>query len=1052
MAKRLASEDQISIDGSNEIFGGYIFNASVDFSFSEGPTRIQISVVSENGIYDINSTILESSLLSPSVITIGDQLVIDPVFLYEYEISKDGSANILNLTYVDGSILLDKIFIGLTNSHSNTSFGPITKTLSATLNCQPCPGSSKSRKVQVKNGVVTKDGGTYGPITRDVNETLLTQNTISRWAGGFLVVGDERFVENECQIPQVTYNFTKLLTVLGNAGIEIDGLFDLNADYLRDYHGTLREVLNNWCSDFGFSFYWNSFKKINSADDTDIVGIDLRNPIVDISTIKAAFESIDKTDKTVVTSLNEKFSLENTKKIYHVSSFKKESQTKSTSFTLYRQVLAENIGIDKLNLDQSYFHGRTQEEFLKSCALARYDENLRDIYNWKLVRGDLKRIQASTYQNVSARLSRVASPTAKDKRITIDQTSELVVAGRVKPSVFGLTLQSQFKPVLSVLLKTQFEPARSIFWESEAKGYFYGIGKALRDTLLDRLDFNRASGRLKNASEYSDDRLLVGQGKSNPNKNFFAQNPLFSGGSYAKKPIYSENFIASFNRTQQGQILQYEKKIADKFLGKYYRFPNFLVDEKTCQHSYSYEQDVSTVPNSVVSTISSGKRDLPFEELISSVGEYKEIYEYKAGKYGELSLAKGGHYNTHIFERSAAWGTEQESVDQITQRQDVLLKNKAQVSNQKVTQKYDIDINPLSKNLLHTVIGDASESSIKGNTWYADDPANPTHGGRDALFLALEAIDKDKAGVPVLVNMYPPHILDAFVSFSDLRIVNNKKEKWSSTQSADEPSECELVCDRRLIEEICECSVDAFGQKLDSAGLPIPPYEGLKTRKAYSFDVTVRDTGSLAYDFYANRGSYLTNQQIGFANLTGSVPLKSLSRSLTFPSFSDYYSYYRISYEFQDTTRKVNTVLGDIGDAGGLASIDIVHSEISDKIKTLYDDNGNEIVNVAHPIGNNFSFDTLTNYHLNRVENLPQSVNVAYQSLDVGLVGLDLKKYARFLTPEKGLNSLNVNFDENGANINVSFSNRPRQSPEKDVMSYHITPRLYNSIGNIFQA
>ena len=67
------------------------------------------------------------------------------------------------------------------------------------------------------------------------------------------------------------------------------------------------------------------------------------------------------------------------------------------------------------------------------------------------------------------------------------------------------------------------------------------------------------------------------------------------------------------------------------------------------------------------------------------------------------------------------------------------------------------------------------------------------------------------------------------------------------------------------------------------------------------------------------------------------------------------------------------------------------------------------------------------------------------------MVGLDFEKYAKFLTPEKGLNSLNVNFDENGANINVSFSNRPRQSPEKDVMSYYITPRLYNSIGNIFQ-
>ena len=1038
MAKRLASEDQISIDGSNEIFGGYIFNASVDFSFSEGPTRVQISVVSDDGIYDINSTILESSLLSPSVITIGNQIIIDPVFLYEYEISKDGSSNILNLTYVDGSILLDKIFIGLTNSHSNISFGPITKSLSATLNCQPCPGSNQSRQVEVNNGVVRKDGNVYGPITRDVNETALIQNTISRWGGGFLIVGDERFVENECQIPQVTYNFAKLLAVLRNAGIVIDGLFDLNTDYVRDYHGTLREVLNNWCSDFGFSFYWNSFKKINIPDNTDIVGIDLRNPIVDISAIKTAFESINKTDKTVVTSLNEKFSLDNTKKIYHVSSFKKESQTKATNFTLYRQVLAENIGIDKLNLDQSYLHGRTEAEFLKSCALAKYDENLRDIYNWTLVRGDLGTTQASTSQNLTKPESLTWQ--GKGNQITIDETSELVTPGRVKPSVFGLTLYSRFKP-------TNINGVVSRFWEGTANGYFYGLGTVFRKTLEDRLDYNRESGR------FLDDKTLFNDGQLVPNgNNFFAQNPIFSNTNYAKIPVYSETYIASQNQTLASKILQYEKSIADRFLGKYYRFPNFFINERTCQHSYSYKQDSSTVPNSEVSTVSSGKRDLPFEELIASVGNYENIYEYKAGNYGQLSLGAGGSYNTHIFQRNAAWGTEQESIDQITQRQDTLFKNKSETSNRKITEKYDLDVNPVSKDAVSKILG-GSTNGGGGETFYQDRSENPTQRGRDATFLAFDKIDKNKDGIPCLVNVYAPNILDAFVSFSSLRTVNNKKEKWSSSsQSANEPSECELVCDRRLIEEICECSVDAFGQKLSSDGLPIPPYEGLKTRRAYSFSVTVKDTGSLAYDFYANRGRYLTNQQIVFNDLTGSMPSNSLSRSVTFPSFADYYAYYKLDYEFQDTTRKVNTVLGDIGNAGGLASIEVVHGEISDKIKTLYDNDNNEIVNVAYPVGNNFNFDTLTNYHLNRVQNLPQSVEFAYQGLDVNLVGLDFGKYSNYLTPKNGLNSLNINFDENGANINVSFSNRPRQLPEKDVMSYHITPRLYNSISNIFQA
>ena len=105
--------------------------------------------------------------------------------------------------------------------------------------------------------------------------------------GGTIVLGTEEFNQSVCgAAAQVTYNFTELICVLAKAGLtfsEMNSDYQLmsagpiegsnpkinkNKNYRKDYAGTLREVLNNWCADFALDFYVDGVK-INFVDLTN---------------------------------------------------------------------------------------------------------------------------------------------------------------------------------------------------------------------------------------------------------------------------------------------------------------------------------------------------------------------------------------------------------------------------------------------------------------------------------------------------------------------------------------------------------------------------------------------------------------------------------------------------------------------------------------------------------------------------------------------------------------------------------------------------------------
>ena len=88
--------------------------------------------------------------------------------------------------------------------------------------------------------------------------------------GGTVVLGTEEFNQSVCgSAAEVSYNFTELITILAKAGLNFSILnslnhlasspdiaaIDKNKNYRKNYNGTLREVLGNWCADFALDFY-----------------------------------------------------------------------------------------------------------------------------------------------------------------------------------------------------------------------------------------------------------------------------------------------------------------------------------------------------------------------------------------------------------------------------------------------------------------------------------------------------------------------------------------------------------------------------------------------------------------------------------------------------------------------------------------------------------------------------------------------------------------------------------------------------------------------------
>lgn len=424
MAFRKIEEIVFQNNPSGEAFGGYIYSMNVQMGYTNGPTRITLNIVNETGVYtakDKTGTTIEgglNSLLGTSDVyelKIGDLKKMH-LHLISYEIRTSVGQRILTLQLIDTSVLLDKVFVGLINRHVaakdlspyGAQYG-VEKTASVDLKmrCLKCDGTSETEIVTPGETLITGgEGEKYRPLERkifvvqssgsapQVGEAYVEPREADNFRknGGLVILGKEGFVEQICDVPEVDYNFDELLKGISPTYIKIKNdvsgnptLTDRNNNYRQQYTGTLREVLNAWCSDFGFSFVWDLYEST-----PQLAGIDLSKDFSDdetteryIDKIKTVVSNIKSNGTsgigTVVTSTSESASLENTHKTGYISQYLKPARARETNRIYYRKKMFYNVPIEAITTpaERGYM---PLADFMITCALAKYSQVMRRHY------------------------------------------------------------------------------------------------------------------------------------------------------------------------------------------------------------------------------------------------------------------------------------------------------------------------------------------------------------------------------------------------------------------------------------------------------------------------------------------------------------------------------------------------------------------------------------------------------------------------------------------------------------------------------------------------
>jgi hypothetical protein len=332
------SVPQIQINGSNKIFNSYPYSLRYQISYGESPSTLQISMVSEDGKYDINAGTLVNTYCTPYNISIvGSQISLD-MYLEDINLRVSPAGNILDLSFVDTSVILDTIHVGLYKRHGLTSTNNLIIVGKEISPCSDDPYGNPSPS--------TFFDPCHPCLTSEQQNT--TANLI------------DCIEKAKYEILDVKYNFSDLLSSVRNK-ISLINAIDPNPKYLSQYTGSLRDVLNSWCRDFGWFFYWNN---------GSVVFKDLRNTINVNSDIENFCPN--------VLEYNVSYSMKESVKTATITNFSRPGDPAK----LYTCQEARYLVASSLTSSNAFSMPLTISPEIDRVAagLSYYNEDLRDLY------------------------------------------------------------------------------------------------------------------------------------------------------------------------------------------------------------------------------------------------------------------------------------------------------------------------------------------------------------------------------------------------------------------------------------------------------------------------------------------------------------------------------------------------------------------------------------------------------------------------------------------------------------------------------------------------
>ena len=369
-----------------------IISAGYNVNYTSGPSTFSLTVVSADSTIDMDDYLKKCGTFSPeNVETIKierpssdkneDTTIFTFLgFLTSYTESISAGERTYQLEYQDRSIILDKIFVGLTNRHQKVN-NPVGGTATVSAFCGK-QGALKPKTVTVPFGLDRSESARRHRVS--LGPKLNWARYYEQWdpknvfAGGLLTLGDEQFSENFCQIPDVNYTFRDLLFGLNKCNIEYSFLQSKSSDLAvldkngirRQYTGTLRSVLSSMCQEYSLTYVWNDV--LGKEDALGIQFFDLRVGINNIKHERDTLLSLG------VENLEYSVDTSSTKSTGIVTRVLRPPTFSSEEINFTRQVNCSPVTLKNLNINHHI--PVRNDAFLISCMLAKINPDLRTLY------------------------------------------------------------------------------------------------------------------------------------------------------------------------------------------------------------------------------------------------------------------------------------------------------------------------------------------------------------------------------------------------------------------------------------------------------------------------------------------------------------------------------------------------------------------------------------------------------------------------------------------------------------------------------------------------
>jgi len=696
---------------SGRAFGGGIFGAQCTIGFSNSPTKINLSIVGESADnYTITNDDLNVTDSGAYTIQLGS-VKFHRMYLYSYSFSNSPSSKTLTVSFIDQSMCLDKIFVGLATRHGTMTqvdinagqwYNPsnmiqvtgISETFGFRIMCLECnslrptklmhPPSieaphSITRMIYIAgDGTGAVDpfsGAITGPVPYGTFVNVETGQACVN--GGYILLGKEQFTETNCEIPKVEYTFDDLCNVLDYIlggdplGYSGDPVYKHNlrdfkrsSTYSASYTGTLREVLSAWAADFSFDFVFDW-----SLEDLFVQGIDLEKAI-DLTDVKNAIESgfgpdsknaEEGTEGSLIRNHVEKHTLENTYKQTPVVKYIKPPRPFQRKQKHYEEAVGKVVTpMDALRggaQDGSANLGRTDDELYVSMALAKYTDEARIIWLSDLAR---RKWEDRTWVNPLG-----AADPLYDPSVHIDG-----------PGPWATGAGNPNDPRLRADI-----PWQSLgFFPAFAPGHKHSM-----NTTQDDVNAAPLARRPAMQEKYKEDkrkRLRIAEGYGLTSRGGGTQHPIWDN------PDNYSVFLGLWNENFQGRVGDYDKELADDFLGKYgYWFGNRSTPEQLAQGIYNYgpvdpPPDERQCPKFLFDLEGGQRHATYFYEHDISTLPTSKIYKGHSYPFKNILRANNGFFGipfgvtdtdpcTYCPERSIfeisdnAWGTPPEAVEKM---------------------------------------------------------------------------------------------------------------------------------------------------------------------------------------------------------------------------------------------------------------------------------------------------------------------------------------------------------------------------------------------------